>query len=121
VIKQKEVSLDKRKREWVLMKNGEGKIDIRRVVGKKEKEVLLEEGSSVNKEGNKIRLVANRTNEADKVQRQWIPKEEIFTAIQGVKTQESDWVFDISTDIVESSLEKGVVKKEEVDKSLKQA
>src|SRR6185437_16150658 len=116
VIKRKEVSLDKRKKEWVLMKNGKSKIDIRRVVGKKERELLLEEGSSVNKEGNKIRLVANRANEADKLQMQWIPKEEIFTAIQGVKMQESNWVFDISTDIVESSLEKGVVRKEEIDR-----
>src|SRR5260363_206261 len=116
VIKRKKITLDGRKKEWVLMKGKENEIDIRRVVEKKERKVLVEKWPDINKEGARIRLVANKEINSDKPQQQWVQKKEIFTALQGAKRQESDWVFNISADMVKSSLEKRVVKKEELDR-----
>src|SRR5260363_3524 len=98
------------------MKGKENKIDIRRVVEKKERKVLLERWLDINKEEAKIRLAANKTSNVDKPRQQWVQKKEIFTALQGAKKQESDWVFNISADMVKSSLNKGVVKREKLDR-----
>src|SRR5260363_164786 len=116
VIKRKKITLDGRKKEWVLIKGKENEIDIRRVVEKKERKVHLEKWPDINKKGARIRLAANKASNSNKPQQQWVQKKKIFTALQGSKRQESDWVFNISADMVKSSLEKHVVKKEELDR-----